>query len=164
MPSRASQLWAHYVVLDSNSKPLAGDLTVVNGVSSTHTLGWSKDGSKAACTNNIVSANHLEVGNGLYKILLTAAETDCNGGGLYGTSTTSGAVIVPVSYTFELLPAVAAGAEGGLPVCGADGGLTDAQAADVADAVDDSVTLNKIDGRLPRSPAAKGDAMTLAEV
>ena len=99
MPSKAAALWAHYVVLDSDSKPLAGDLTVVNGVSSTHTLGWSKDGTKAACENNLVSASHLEVGNGLYKILLTTTETDCDCGGIYGT--TAGGVIVPVSYTFE---------------------------------------------------------------
>ena len=98
MPSKAAALWAHYVVLDSDSKPLAGE-TVAQ-----HLLIWSKDGTHAAATNVGVGGNHLEVHGGLYKILLTAAETDCNCGGLCGTLTTAGAVIVPVSYTFELLP------------------------------------------------------------
>ena len=106
MPVRRKQLWCNYVVLSSASIPLAGDLTVVDGVSTTHTIEWTKDGTTAEAVNNTASTHHKEIGNGLYTILITNLETDCDSGAITGTSTTSGAVIVPASFTFEYAPII----------------------------------------------------------
>jgi hypothetical protein len=96
MPSRGTQLWCKYVCLDSNSKPLAGDLA-------NHSIFWTADNTRAQATNNHGGAGkHVELGNGLYNILITAAEATCDCGGIDGTSSTSNAVIVPVAYSFDL--------------------------------------------------------------
>ena len=59
MPSKAAALWAKYVCLDTNSKPLAGDLAQ-------HTINWTADNTRAEATNNQGGVGkHVELGNGL---------------------------------------------------------------------------------------------------
>ena len=94
MPAKAVEFWAKYVALGSDNKPLTED-------PANHAIYWTADTTRAAAVNAPIS-----LGNGLYNVLLTAAETNCESGGLDGTSTTAGAVIVPVAYTFSDLEAL----------------------------------------------------------
>jgi hypothetical protein len=94
MAIRGVALWVQYVCLDSSNVPLTGDLA-------SHTIKWAADdGTVTTCTNNQGGpGKHEEVASGVYRILLTATETDCVSGVLLGTST-AGSVIVPKSETF----------------------------------------------------------------
>jgi len=95
MSQRGVAIWVKYVCLGSNNKPLTGDLA-------NHSLYWTADNTRASAVNNRGGAGkHVELGNGLYNILITAAEADCNCGGLDGSSATAGAAIVPVIVPFE---------------------------------------------------------------
>jgi hypothetical protein len=99
MPSRNVALWLQYVCLNSSFAQLAGDLA-------NHTLSWSGSGGLVECTNNQGGVGkHEELGNGVYQILLTAEEADCDSGILVGVSTTPGAAIVPVRQAFDTAPA-----------------------------------------------------------
>ena len=104
-------LTIQYVAWDTtNNAPKTGD-------ASNHTLRWVKDGTAAAPTN---SPSEVDATNapGVYKLTLTASETQCWVGTLCGKSSTSGVVIMPVTLTFERLPTAAPGSSGGLPVIG----------------------------------------------
>ena len=83
-----------------------------------HTLRWIKDGTAASPANTPTEVDATNA-PGLYKIALTAEETDCDIGVLCGKSSTSGVSIVPVTIQFERLPNAAPGAAGGLPLIGA---------------------------------------------
>jgi len=78
------------------------------------TLRWIKDGSSSAPGN---SSSEVDATNvpGIYKITMTATETDCNIGTLGGKSTTSDIVILPITIQFERLPDADPAANGGLP-------------------------------------------------
>ncbi|HPZ14944.1 MAG TPA: hypothetical protein PLK04_12070, partial [Bacillota bacterium] len=104
-------LTIQYIAWDTvNNVPKTGD-------ASNHTLRWVKDGTAAAPTN---SPSEVDATNapGVYKLTLTASETQCWVGTLCGKSSTSGVVIMPVTLTFERLPTAAPGSSGGLPVIG----------------------------------------------
>lgn len=104
-------LTIQYIAWDTvNNVPKTGD-------ASNHTLRWVKDGTAAAPTN---APSEVDAANapGLYKLTLTATETQCWVGTLCGKSSTSGVVIMPLTLTFERLPTAAPGSSGGLPVIG----------------------------------------------
>ena len=105
-------LTIQYIAWDTvNNVPKTGD-------ASNHTLRWVKDGTAAAPTN---SPSEVDATNapGVYKVTLTATETQCWVGTLCGKSSTSGVAIMPLTLTFERLPTAAPGSSGGLPVIGA---------------------------------------------
>ena len=104
-------LTIQYIAWDTvNNAPKTGD-------ASNHTLRWVKDGVAAAPTN---SPSEVDATNapGVYKVTLTATETQCWVGTLCGKSSTSGVVLMPITLTFERLPTAAPGASGGIPVIG----------------------------------------------
>jgi len=78
------------------------------------TLRWIKDGSASAPTNSSSEVDSTNV-PGVYKITLTATETDCNIGTLAGKSSTSDIVVLPITIQFERLPDADPAANGGLP-------------------------------------------------
>lgn len=100
-----------YIAWDTvNNAPKTGDAT-------NHTLRWVKDGTAAAPTN---SPSEVDATNapGVYKLTLTASETQCWVGTLCGKSSSSGVVIMPITLTFERLPTAAPGDTNGLPIIG----------------------------------------------
>jgi len=84
-----------------------------------HTLRWVKDGTSSATTN---SAAEVDATNapGIYKITMTATETDANIGVLCGKSSTANISIVPITLQFERLPDADPAANGGLPTVDAN--------------------------------------------
>lgn len=112
MATRGVAMTIAYVAWDTNAN--AGK----TGDAANHTLRWIKDGAAAAPTN---APTEVDATNtpGLYKIALTATETDCDIGVLCGKSSTSNVSIIPVTIQFERLPNAAPGATGGLPLIGA---------------------------------------------
>jgi hypothetical protein len=95
MATKGAALWVPYVCLDTNSRPLAGDLA-------NHTITWTKDGTTATATNNQGGAGaHIQIANGNYAILITATEANCASGMVGGSSATSGALIVPKPVMFD---------------------------------------------------------------
>ena len=80
-----------YTTWDSGTGGLkTGDIT-------NHTCTWMKDGgTPATCTNT-----PSEVGGGVYKIALTATETNCDLGTLMISTSTTGAVCPPVHIVFH---------------------------------------------------------------
>jgi len=86
------------------------------GDAANHTIYVIKDGSSAPTTNAPaeVDAAHAP---GEYSVSLTAAEMNANTVAVTGRSTTASVEIVPVKITTErgVLPASAAGANGGMP-------------------------------------------------
>ncbi|MDO5114233.1 MAG: hypothetical protein Q4E67_07630, partial [Planctomycetia bacterium] len=73
------------------------DGSIVTGDAANHTCKISMDGNAlTACTNTT-----YEIGNGLYKIVLTAAETHCDTLTLVVTSSTPGVIIPPVQMSFD---------------------------------------------------------------
>lgn len=104
-------LTIQYIAWDTvNNVPKTGD-------ASNHTLRWVKDGTAAAPTN---SPSEVDATNapGVYKLTLTASETQCWVGTLCGKSSSSGVVIMPITLTFERLPTAAPGDTNGLPIIG----------------------------------------------
>lgn len=97
MPSYGQSVTLQYVAWDTAAN--AGK----TGDNANHTLRWVKDGTSAATTN---SASEVDSTNapGIYKITLTATECQCQSGTLCGKSSTSGVVVLPMTYTFENLP------------------------------------------------------------
>lgn len=93
------------------------------GDSANHTLRWVKDGTSSATTN---SPSEVDSTNapGVYKVTLTATETDCVCGSLVGKSSTANIVLFGVQLGFEYIPNAAAGASGGLLISGSNSGTT----------------------------------------
>tara|TARA_Y100001938_G_C8056770_1_gene414849 strand:+ start:477 stop:1613 length:1137 start_codon:yes stop_codon:yes gene_type:complete len=83
------------------------------------TLRWIKDGTASAPTNSSSEVDSANV-PGVYKITLTATETDCNIGTLAGKSTTADIVVLPITIQFERLPDADPAANGGLPTVDAN--------------------------------------------
>lgn len=79
-----------------------------------HTLRWVKDGTSSAPTNTPTEVDSTNA-PGIYKLTLTATETQTPFGLLCGKSSTANVVIAPVSLSFERVPDVNPGAVGGLP-------------------------------------------------
>lgn len=90
-----------------------------------HTLRLVQDGGTPATPGN--SPAEVDATNcpGLYKLSLTAGEMNFNWVTLHGKSSTANIVITPVQIPTErgALPAVAAGATGGLPLVDANGAV-----------------------------------------
>lgn len=82
----------------SANTPKTGDVA-------NHTLRWIKDGTSAAPTNAATAAE-VDATNapGVYKLTLTATETDCTFGVLAGKSGTANVVLYGVSIGFEYVP------------------------------------------------------------
>ena len=96
MAVRGKSLWVKYICIGSDYRPLTGNLD-------NHTLYWTRDNTRVIATNCQGGADkHVELGNGLYNILITDAEADCVSGGLDGSTTTVGASLVPVQIVFEV--------------------------------------------------------------
>lgn len=116
MPSYGQSVTLQYVAWDTaNNVGKTGDVA-------NHTLRWVKDGTSSAPAN---SAAEIDATNapGIYKIVLTATEAQCQSGTLCGKSSTSGVVVVPMTYTFENLPTASPAASGGLPTCDGSNGV-----------------------------------------
>lgn len=161
-----------YVTWDTGTGGLkTGDVT-------NHTCTWLKDsGTPATCTNT-----PSEVGGGVYKIALTATETNCDLGTLMISSSTTGAVCPPVQIVFHDASQYKADVSG-IPASvwsNSSRTLTSSAGASAADIwsytggrtltsspTDISTlqsTANAIKAKtdnLPSSPAAVGSAMTL---
>lgn len=170
-----------YVTWDTGTGGLkTGDVT-------NHTCTWLKDsGTPATCTNT-----PSEVGGGVYKIALTATETNCDLGTLMISSSTTGAVCPPVQIVFHDASQYKADVSG-IPASvwsNSSRTLTSSAGASAADIWSYSggrtltssptdisglatasnlstlqTTANAIKGKtdnLPASPAAVGSAMTL---
>ena len=74
---------------------LSGQL--MTGDVTNHTVTWMKDdGTPATCTNSPV-----EVGGGVYKITLTASETNCDFATLIVSSSNTSAIIPPIQFVFH---------------------------------------------------------------
>ena len=84
-----------------------------------HTLRWVKDGTSSAPTTS-ASEVDATTAPGIYKITMTATETDANIGVLCGKSSTSDITIVPITLQFERLPDADPAANGGLPTVDAN--------------------------------------------
>jgi len=84
-----------------------------------HTLRWVKDGTAGAPSN---SPSEIDATNapGIYKLELTASETDCNIGDLVGKSSTGNVVIIGPTIQFERLPDAAPGVNGGVAIVDAN--------------------------------------------
>lgn len=86
-------------------------------------LRWLKDGTDAATTNACSEVSSTNA-PGEYKVTITATEAQCLSGTLGGKSSTSGVVIIPITFTFEQLPNAAPGASGGLVIAGSNAATT----------------------------------------
>lgn len=106
MTTKGAAVWRYYMCLDGDNRPKTGDLD-------NHTIYWTADGTTAEATNNQGGAeHHVEIGNGMYAILLTSAETNCDAGNLSGGSATEGAIIVPAAgYSPETSVAAGVGSK-----------------------------------------------------
>lgn len=86
------QTIAYYAIDTSTNTGKTGDVA-------NHTLRWVKDGTAAAPTNSPAEVDATNC-PGLYKIALTATETDCKIGTLHGKSSTADIVITPQQFEF----------------------------------------------------------------
>lgn len=85
----------------------------VTGDSANHSTSWCKDGTRSATTNATaeVDATNLP---GLYKVTMTATETDCIEGVLGGKSSTGNVVLIGTMVAFDYLN-TSAPATAGIP-------------------------------------------------
>jgi hypothetical protein len=90
------------------------------------TMRWVKDGTSSALTTTTVTEIDSVNAPGLYKVSLSATETDCLFGTLAGKSATANVSIMPVRVAFDYLPAVAVGATGGFATQVVRGGTAQA--------------------------------------
>lgn len=108
MATRNVSMTLQYIAWDTSAN------TGKTGDGGNHTLRWVKDGTAAAPTNSLSEVDATNA-PGVYKVTLTATETDCNVGTLCGVSSTGNVVIMPITLTFERLPDAAPGSNGGVP-------------------------------------------------
>jgi len=116
MPSYGQTVTLQFVAWDTSANaPKTGD-------AANFTLKWVKDGTAATPTN--VPATEVDTTNakGIYKIVMTATECQCQVGTICGVSSTANIVILPLTVTFENLPTAALAASGGLPTVGTGSG------------------------------------------
>lgn len=89
------------------------------GDAANHTLRWVRDGVSVAPTNSPAEVDAVSA-PGVYRLSLTAAETQAATGTLAGVSATAGVVILPVQLSFHRLPDADPGTDGGLPTVDAN--------------------------------------------
>jgi hypothetical protein len=111
MATRGVSMTIQYVAVDTTTN------MGKTGDAANHTLRWVKDGTPAAPTNSPAEVDATNC-PGIYKLTLTASETNCNIGTLGGKSSTANVAIIPITIQFERLPDAAPGASGGVPVIG----------------------------------------------
>ncbi len=113
MPSYGQTVTLNYVAWDNtNNVGKTGDV-------GNHTLRWIKDGTSAAPTNNPAEVDASNA-PGVYKLVMTGTEAQCQVGTLAGKSSTSGVSIIPITVTFENLPTAAPGATNGVFIAGSN--------------------------------------------
>jgi predicted small secreted protein len=115
LPSYGQSVTLQYVAWDTGANsPRPGD-------AANHTLRWVKDGASAAPANG---ASEVDPANapGVYKVVMTATEAQCQVGTLCGKSSTANVVILPSTVSFENLPTASPAAAGGLPTVGTGSG------------------------------------------
>jgi hypothetical protein len=83
------------------------------GDAGNHTLVWIKDGTPSTPTNSPVEVDAVNA-PGLYKLALTASETDCSSGVLAGKSSTSSVEIIERQVFFDYLPSAQPGTANGI--------------------------------------------------
>lgn len=98
MSSRGTSITISYQAWDTSAN--AGK----TGDSGNHTLRWVKDGTSSATSN---SPSEVDSTNcpGLYKLTLTGTECTCDFGTLHGKSSTANVALMPISVSFDNLPA-----------------------------------------------------------
>ena len=95
MAIKNKQLVVHYTAWDTaNNVGKTGDVA-------NHTIKVTKDGVEAAATNS-----PAELSNGVYKITLTAAEMNGSFISVYGSSSTSDIVIIPIHMVTQDPPVI----------------------------------------------------------
>lgn len=96
MATRALQQVITYIAWNTSTN------AYVTGDVANHSTSWEKDGTRSATTNSPaeVDATNLP---GLYKVTMTATETDCIEGVLGGKSTTASVVLIPTMVSFSYL-------------------------------------------------------------
>ena len=115
MPSYGQSVTLTYVAWDNtNNVGKTGDVA-------NHTLRWVKDGTSGAPLNSPAEVDATNA-PGLYKLVLTSAECQCQVGTLAGKSSTAAISIMPLTLAFENLPTAAPAASGGLPTVGTGSG------------------------------------------
>lgn len=93
MALKGKELIVHYYAWNSNlDSPASGDADY-------HTIYWVKDEEVVTPENGPEEVDAISAA-GLYKILLTEDETNCNTGTITGISSTLGVVLIPTTYTF----------------------------------------------------------------
>ena len=86
------------------------------GDKANHTVKISKDGgTTTTLTNNGHVTNHVELANGEYSILVTAAEAQADTIDIFGASSTASVILIPFRIAMIRLPNVDPAASGGLP-------------------------------------------------
>ncbi len=91
---------------------------VVNDAAN-HTISWIKGNTLITPTNSPTEVSDT-LAKGVYAIEMTGPEVECFVGCLTGVSSTEGVSIIPVIYTFDRLPDVAPGTNGGLATVDGD--------------------------------------------
>lgn len=146
MAIRNQSLWVYYVAWDTAANtPKTGDV-------GNHTLELSKDGGAQASPTN----SPAEVGDGLYKLSLTATEMDADSVALTGSSSTSD-VVIPAQIIYTESADLAA-------ISSAIAALNDLSAADVNAQVDTALADIHLDHLLavdtgPSLPGAGGSVL-----
>jgi hypothetical protein len=107
MATRALQQVLTYLAWDTSA------LAYKTGDSANHTLSWVKDGTRAAPTNAAAEVDSTNA-PGVYKVTMTATETDCIEGILCGKSSTANIVLIPTMVAFDYLN-TSAPATAGIP-------------------------------------------------
>lgn len=113
MATRAVAMTVVYHAWDTSANaPKTGDVA-------NHTLRWVKDGTSSAPANAAAEVDATNA-KGLYKLALSATETDCLVGKLGGVSSTANIALFGPILAFDYIPNAAAGAINGLPILGAN--------------------------------------------
>ncbi len=117
MATRGVQQVVTYLAWDTSANAYkTGDVA-------NHTTSWVKDGTRAATTNSAAEVDSTNC-PGMYKVTLTATETDCLEGVLGGKSSTANIVLIPTMVAFDQIPNAVPGAAGGLFIAGTNAPVT----------------------------------------
>lgn len=117
MPSYGQSVTLQYTAWNTSTN------AYVTGDSANHTLRWVKDGTASAPTN---SPSEVDATNapGIYKVVLTSTEAQCQVGTLAGKSSTSNVILIGITVTFENLPTASPGAANGVFIAGTNAATT----------------------------------------
>ncbi len=107
MATRALQQVVTYLAWDTSANAYK------TGDSANHSTSWVKDGTRSATSNSAAEVDSTNC-PGLYKVTITATETDCIEGVLCGKSSTANIVLIPTMVAFDYLN-TSAPATAGIP-------------------------------------------------